>query len=94
MIAFPLFSWVFMRCYDCAFLWREARLSFAGRETRPALSGLCIECGSTSSFETGRSRPGPKDTAGAAKAPPLTNRGGTSRKPKSRYGWNRNVRTS
>jgi hypothetical protein len=77
MIAIPAFFWIFMRCYDCAFLWREARISYFSREVRPALSGICIQCGSIDSFERGRSRPGPKDTAlrGCANAPPLTNRG-------------------
>lgn len=89
-----VFLWVFMRCYDCGFLWREACLSNGRREVRPDLSGICIDCGSVSSFETGRAGPGPKDTAGASRRPPLTNRGGTSKKTKSRYGWNRNVRTS
>lgn len=89
MIALPLFCWVFMRCYDCAFLWREARLSYLGRESRPALSGICIDCGSIETFERGRVTPGPQGTAGAA-APPLANRGGTVRKaPKPRTGTSR-----
>lgn len=85
-----VFLWIFMRCYDCGFLWREACLSTGRREVRPDLSGICIECGSLSSFERGRSKPGPQGTAAAA-APPLTNRGGTSLKPRSRYARSRYV---
>ncbi|EGK69755.1 hypothetical protein METUNv1_03720 [Methyloversatilis universalis FAM5] len=95
MITLPVFTWIFMRCYDCAFLWREARLSFAGRVLRPALSGICIECGSIETFERGRAAPGPSGTAGAS-APPLTNRGGTVQshpKPRAGTSWrSRHVR--